>query len=67
MLESAHQLGIPLLTGCRKNRLYFVQGELTAEQVSELGRHLLADPVIESFSVHQIGDSPQTNYSHTLT
>ncbi|MFZ0547864.1 MAG: phosphoribosylformylglycinamidine synthase subunit PurS, partial [Candidatus Promineifilaceae bacterium] len=66
LLASAHQLGIASLASCQKHTLYFFQGQLTAEQAHSLGRHLLADPVIESFTVLAVGESPTSDHNHYI-
>ena len=66
LLESAHQLGIISLTGCRKHTLYFLQGQITAEQAHALGRHLLTDPVIETFTLLEVGQPPTANHNHYI-
>ena len=65
-LDFAHQLGITSLTHYQKNRLFFIRGDLTTEQLNELGHYLLADPVTESFTARQIDALPSQGHSHFI-
>jgi phosphoribosylformylglycinamidine synthase len=49
LVKAAHQLGTTGVTACQVIRLFFLQGELTLEDVERLGHELLADPVTETF------------------
>jgi phosphoribosylformylglycinamidine synthase II/phosphoribosylformylglycinamidine synthase I len=54
--EAAHQSlsGYPGLTGYQPQRLYFLQGQLTAGEVEQLAQALLADPVTEQAEKSQL-------------
>ena len=56
LVKSSHQLGIPHLEGITVGRLYFISGAVTEEQVSQLAKSILADPVTEKFSVTTVAD-----------
>lgn len=51
-------------------RLYFLEGALSAEAVTQLSQQLLADPVTETFAVSQVGDfipqNPTKNNQHSI-
>lgn len=47
-VQAAQELGITGLTGCLCSRLYFLQGDLSDQDVARIGRELLADPVVET-------------------
>jgi len=49
------ELGIDRVTAVRSARLFFLAGELTAEDARRVGRDLLIDPVIEQL---QMGTAP---------
>jgi phosphoribosylformylglycinamidine synthase len=51
LVEMAHQLGAAGVTACRVAHLSFLQGDLTAEDVEQLTRELLADPVTEVYRI----------------
>ena len=61
-LETARQLGIAGLTGCRSGRLYFLQGALSPADAHRLARELLADPVAETYTI----GTAQTAADHTI-
>ncbi|MCX6046506.1 MAG: phosphoribosylformylglycinamidine synthase subunit PurS, partial [Chloroflexi bacterium] len=50
-LPAIQQLGISGLTACRKVRLFFLQGQLTPEDIQRISRELLVDPVTETFEL----------------
>lgn len=50
-LKEAHHAGIIDLMAYRMIRLFFVQGTMSAGEVTRLGRELLADPVTETFTI----------------
>jgi hypothetical protein len=50
--------GYPGVTGYRAQRLYFLQGRLTADEVEQVAQGLLADPVTERL---EIGDYQISN------
>jgi len=60
-LETARQLGITSLTGCRSGRLYFLQGTLNTADADRLARELLADPVTETYAI-----GPTHTADHTI-
>jgi phosphoribosylformylglycinamidine synthase len=66
LVDSAHQLGITALSACQEHTLYFLRGNITAEQAHSLGRQLLTDPVIESFNLFEVGQSPLSNHKHYI-
>ena len=45
------ELGIEAVTAVRSARLFFLVGDLTADEADRIGAELLADPVIEDFVV----------------
>src|SRR5262245_53389373 len=51
LVEAAQQLGILSLRACIADRLYFLHGQLTSDDVARLSHELLADPVTETFVV----------------
>lgn len=55
LVNAAQQPGITALDTCIAGRLYFLQGDLTPGQINQLARQLLADPVIETFTVARQG------------
>ncbi len=55
VVTTAHQLGIHTLTGCLTARIFFVQGALSKDDVTQIGKELVSDPITETFV---IGDVP---------
>jgi hypothetical protein len=51
VVEAAQHLGIAGLTACAVDRLYFLHGRLTRDDIVYLSRELLADPVTETFAI----------------
>lgn len=62
-VTTAHQLNIDSLTGCFDTRIFFVQGNLSQDDVERISRELLADPVTETFV---IGTTESGDASHTI-
>ena len=57
------QLGIPNVGDCRKTLLYFLDGDVTDEQIKNLSHELLVDPVTETFTIGATSSNP-TNKSN---
>jgi phosphoribosylformylglycinamidine synthase II/phosphoribosylformylglycinamidine synthase I len=53
-VKTAHQMNISTLTGCQTARIFFVQGDLSVEDVYRLSRELLTDPVTETYQVDTV-------------
>jgi phosphoribosylformylglycinamidine (FGAM) synthase PurS component len=53
-LQAAHQLGYTQLTGCHAARIYFLQGQLSANEAAHIAAELLADPVTEEFRIYDL-------------
>jgi hypothetical protein len=51
-MTAAHQLGITSLTYCQSHRLYFLQGDLSENDVQRLATACLADPVTEQLTIN---------------
>ncbi|HET6428494.1 MAG TPA: phosphoribosylformylglycinamidine synthase subunit PurS, partial [Phycisphaerae bacterium] len=51
IFAQVRELGIRSVTGVRSARLFFLAGELSADDVRRVGAELLADPVTEQFRV----------------
>ncbi|HEY3228962.1 MAG TPA: phosphoribosylformylglycinamidine synthase subunit PurS, partial [Roseiflexaceae bacterium] len=51
LVEAARHLGITGLTACAVDRLYFLYGQLTRDDIAYLGRELLADAITETFTL----------------
>ncbi len=47
VVEGAAALGVSGITGCRMARLYFIEHDLSADDIERLNRWLLVDPVVE--------------------
>lgn len=47
LVKTAHQIGLSALNACMPNRLYFIQGQISAEEAERIGREILTDPVTE--------------------
>jgi phosphoribosylformylglycinamidine synthase II/phosphoribosylformylglycinamidine synthase I len=60
LLSAVRQTHAPQVTACHKIDLYFVQGDLTTDQVNHLSEALLADPVTETFTVSSTTSLAQT-------
>jgi phosphoribosylformylglycinamidine synthase II len=45
------ELGIRAVTGVRSARLFFLAGELSADDAEQVAAHLLTDPVVEEYRV----------------
>ena len=54
LVNAAHQAGISTLSGCVVNRLYFVRGQISQQQVHTIAEQLLADPVTETFTIDDL-------------
>jgi len=52
------ELGIGTVEAVRFARLFFLAGDLSAEDVACAGRELLADPVTEEFALAGAGETP---------
>ncbi|NJP06959.1 MAG: phosphoribosylformylglycinamidine synthase subunit PurL [Chloroflexaceae bacterium] len=52
-IETAHLMGINQLQQCEVRRLFFVQGDLSLQQVQQIATELLTDPVTETCTVGQ--------------
>ncbi|MBN1122644.1 MAG: phosphoribosylformylglycinamidine synthase subunit PurL [Anaerolineae bacterium] len=50
-INAAAQAGIPSVTGCFADRLFFISGHLTRAEVERLAADLLVDPVTEQFAI----------------
>ncbi|MGJ3238458.1 MAG: phosphoribosylformylglycinamidine synthase subunit PurL [Anaerolineae bacterium] len=59
----AHQLNIHSLTGCFDARIFFVQGDLSTNDLHRLSRELLTDPVTEDYV---IGKYDRDHVNHTI-
>jgi phosphoribosylformylglycinamidine synthase len=57
--DELNELGIGLVREVRSARGYLLEGELRRGDVERIGRELLADPVIEDFSINDEGDQPR--------
>ncbi|MFN8373999.1 MAG: phosphoribosylformylglycinamidine synthase subunit PurS [Anaerolineae bacterium] len=69
LINTARHLGIPHLTGCEIRQLFFLQGDLSLEDVDYLSHELLADPVTEAFLstvLHQTPAPMTTSIEVTL-
>ncbi len=51
LVSAAHQLGVTTLNTCSVGRLFFLQGNLTLSDVTQITERLLVDPVTEAFVV----------------
>jgi phosphoribosylformylglycinamidine synthase II/phosphoribosylformylglycinamidine synthase I len=58
--EMALPSGIVGLKTCRATRLFFLQGDLTRDDVERVSRELLADPVTETFTIDTPGTADHT-------
>ncbi|HMR66171.1 MAG TPA: phosphoribosylformylglycinamidine synthase subunit PurL [Anaerolineae bacterium] len=56
LVRAAHQLGLTQLQSCLKGQLFFLQGQLTAANAHHLAQELLADPVTETYIVHDLSE-----------
>ncbi|MBI5928727.1 MAG: phosphoribosylformylglycinamidine synthase subunit PurL [Chloroflexi bacterium] len=54
LIDLGYQLGVTTLTGCSTARLFFVQGSLDEHLACHLAETILADTVIEDYSVFPI-------------
>ena len=61
VLAQIKELGIDGVAAVRSARLYFLAGELSADDAGRAAEELLADPVIEDFSVGQAGQSRESH------
>jgi phosphoribosylformylglycinamidine synthase II len=51
VLAQIHELGIQTVSAVHSARLFFLAGDLSADEVQRVARELLADPVTEIFSI----------------
>jgi len=49
------ELGIRAVTGVRSARLFFLAGELSADDAEQVAAHLLSDPVVEEYRLGSSG------------
>ena len=54
LMDDVRTLGMGILRNACQTTLYFVEGELTPEELELLGRFLFADPVEESFAWREV-------------
>jgi phosphoribosylformylglycinamidine synthase II/phosphoribosylformylglycinamidine synthase I len=52
--QAARELGLTHLQEITRHNLYFLQGKLTGRDVEQLAGELLADPVTETYAIHQL-------------
>ncbi len=52
-LKNLREYGLTELTGARSARIYALRGELSPRDVDKIASELLADPIVEMFSVNQ--------------
>lgn len=68
LIRACHHAGFHAIATVRVHRLYFIQGDLTADEVDLLAEQLLADTVTETFAVsndpHAPADSPRRGHEH---
>ena len=65
-LHAAHQLGYTQLSGCHAARIYFLQGQINADEAAHIAAELLADPVTEEWSIVN-GQLSMVNGGDSLT
>jgi phosphoribosylformylglycinamidine synthase len=58
VLHTAHQLGVHALTDCSTARIFFIGGDLNAQDAERIAQELVADPITEGYI---IGDIPATH------
>jgi len=58
VLTQIHELGIEAVTAARSARLFFLAGELGADEARRVAEELLADPVIEEYRLADGQGSP---------
>ena len=57
VLTHIKELGISTVTAVESARLFFLVGDLTADQATEVASQLLVDPVVETFNVGTTDDA----------
>lgn len=57
LLQSAEQMGLDGLTGCAVEQLYFLEGDLTPDELHQISHELLADPVTELTAAFKLNDT----------
>jgi phosphoribosylformylglycinamidine synthase II/phosphoribosylformylglycinamidine synthase I len=57
LVKAAHQLNVTALEACTPARLFFLEGELSTDDVERLARELLTDPVTEQYSLESLNGS----------
>ena len=50
-LAAIRELGVRSVSAVRHSRILRIAGELTVEAIDEIARRLLADPIVERYSV----------------
>lgn len=69
LLQTAAQMNIKGVEAIHTERLYFLMGDLTTDDVEGISNQLLADPVTETYtaqSVHDLNEFNDENFSHRV-
>jgi len=65
-LKDAHTLGLTSVSQISVRDLYFIQGNLTPDQLEQLAFQLLHDPVTQTIHWHEISSAPEAD-KHSQT
>ncbi len=65
-LHDLREFGLAELTGARSVRLYAIHGPFTPRDIDRIASELLADPVVEMFSVNQPVYPNRDNLDHII-
>lgn len=65
LLRTAAQMNISGLIGCIVEQLYFLEGDLTPNEVAQITHELLTDPVTELAAIFKLGEIVDLNLRET--
>ncbi|MEZ4518627.1 MAG: phosphoribosylformylglycinamidine synthase subunit PurS [Chloroflexota bacterium] len=60
LVSAGQQLGVVSLETCRISQLYYLQGEIDDTAITTLAESILADPVTESWHLHDLQSAGST-------